>query len=335
MKTAIFSTKDYELPFFEEANEQFEHELTYLEARLSPETVELAKDYPCVCAFVSDELDREVIDGLAASDTRLISLRSAGFNHVDLEAAAEHDITVVRVPAYSPNAVAEHAVTLMLALNRGVHRAYNRTRDGNFGLGGLMGSDMGPKTVGIIGTGKIGESAARILRGFGCRLLAFDPVVNETCKEMGVEYVELPQLLKESDIITIHCPLNPKTHHLIDMEAVDAMKRGAMLVNTSRGGVVETRAVIEGLKSGQIGHLGLDVYEEEDGIFFRDLSSHGIPDDLLARLVTFPNVIVTGHQAFFTREAVRSITEVTLQNIREVEETGSCDNEVSAKENTQ
>jgi D-lactate dehydrogenase len=334
MKTAIFSTKDYERPFFEKANEAFGHELTFLEARLTAETVELARDFPCVCVFVSDALDREVIEGLARSATKVIALRSAGFNHVDLKAAAEHGIMVVRVPAYSPDAVAEHAVCLMLSLNRAIHRASNRTRDGNFDLTGLMGSDMRRKTAGIIGTGKIGEATARILRGFGCRLLAFDPVVNDACREMGVEYVDLPDLLAQSDILTIHCPLNPKTHHLIDKEAVAKMKRGAMLINTSRGGVVETEAVIGGLKNGQIGHLGLDVYEEEEGIFFRDLSGQGIPDDQLARLVTFPNVIITGHQAFFTREAVQSITEVTLQNIRAVEENGACDNEVSAKENT-
>lgn len=331
MKTAIFSTKNYERPFFEQANEAFEHDLTYFEPRLSSETAELAKDFPCICAFVSDRLSREVLERLAGMGTRLIALRSAGFNNVDLEAAAEQGITVVRVPAYSPEAVAEHAVTLMLCLNRGVHRAYNRVREGNFGLGGLMGFNMEGKTVGILGTGKIGESAASILRGFGCRLIAFDPVINKRCTELGVEYVELSSLFHQSDIITIHCPLNPKTHHLIDRSAIESMKQNVMLINTSRGGVVQTEAVIEGLKRKKIGYLGLDVYEEEEAVVFRDLSGEGIPNDRLARLVTFPNVLITGHQAFFTREAVENITEVTLQNITAIEQNGFSENEVRAE----
>lgn len=334
MKTAIFSTKDYERPFFEEANKEFGHDLTYLESRLTRETTDLAKDFPCVCAFVSDRLDRQVVEELAEAGTKAIALRSAGFNHVDLEAADEKGIKVARVPAYSPQAVAEHAVALMLSLNRRIHRAYNRVREGNFGLSGLMGFDVGSKTVGIIGTGKIGEATARILQGFGCRLVAFDPVENDACKEMGVEYLELEEVWRRSDIITIHCPLNPDTHHLIGPSAVEAMKEGVMLINTSRGAVVDTSAVIKGLKSKKIGQLGLDVYEEEEGMFFRDLSEQGIPDDALARLVTFPNVIVTGHQAFFTHEAVEGIVRVTLQNISDIEEKGSSENEVNAEEHT-
>lgn len=330
MQVAVFSTHSFDRRFLQEANEQHSHELTFLEPRLTVETAPLAEGFPAICAFVNDRLHREVLERLAAGGTRLIALRSAGFNNVDLEAADELNFTVVRVPAYSPYAVAEHTVGLMLALNRKVNRAYNRVREGNFSLEGLLGFDLHGRTVGIVGTGKIGEVLAGIMRGFGCRLLAFDPQVNEACEALGVEYVSLEQLFAEADIISLHCPLTPQTHHLIDRDAVAQMKPGAMLINTSRGAVIDTAAVIEGLKSGRIGYLGLDVYEEEADVFFRDLSDRVLQDDQLARLLTFPNVIVTGHQAFFTEEALRNIAETTLGNIADVEQGRRCPNCVTA-----
>lgn len=331
MKTIVFSVQDYERPFFENLNGDYGHEMTYIEARLTSDTVKLVKDHDCLCAFVNDDLGGENLKTLAERGVKLIALRSAGFNHVDLEAAGEHGLKVVRVPAYSPHAVAEHTLCLMMALNRKVHRAYNRVREGNFALHGLMGFDVHGKTAGIVGTGKIGECVAEILKGFGCRLLAFDPVVNPDCEKLGVEYVELDRLLKESDIVTLHCPLTPDTERLIDAEAIGKMKDGVQIVNTSRGGVVDTGAVIKALKKEKIGSLALDVYEEEDDLFFRNLSDKVIQDDQLARLLTFPNVIVTGHQAFFTHEALHAIVDTTLSNIREVEEKGECGNEVSAE----
>lgn len=243
--------------------------------------------------------------------TRLIALRSAGFNHVDLAAAQRLGLTVARVPAYSPHAVAEHAVGMILALNRRLHRACNRTREGDFSLDGLLGFDLAGKTVGVVGTGQIGQVFARIMAGFGCRLLAFDPFPQAA---LGVTYVPLPALLAQSDIVSLHCPLNADTHHLIDASALASMKMGAMLINTSRGGLIDSPALIDALKSGQLGHLGLDVYEEEADLFFEDRSADVLQDDVLARLLTFPNVIVTAHQAFFTREALAGIADTTLAN---------------------
>ena len=331
MKTIIFSTQDYERPFFETLNKDHGHDLTYIEAQLTADTASLARDHACVCVFVNDTLDAKTIELLAEEGVKLIALRSAGFNHVDLEAAGEHGLKVVRVPAYSPHAVAEHTLCLMMALNRKVHRAYNRVREGNFALNGLMGFDVHGKTVGIIGTGKIGECVAEILKGFGCRLLGFDVAKNPDCEKLGMEYTDLDTLFKASDIVTLHCPLTPDTEHLIDEQAIGKMKKGVQIVNTSRGGVVDTSAVIQALKSEKIGSLGLDVYEEEGDFFFRNLSDKVIQDDQLARLLTFPNVIVTGHQAFFTHEALHAIVETTLANIRQVEKDGECENEVFAE----
>jgi D-lactate dehydrogenase len=263
---------------------------------------------------VNDRLSAEVVATLAENGVRLLTLRSAGFNHVDLRATARHGITVARVPAYSPHAVAEHAVGLILTLNRHLHRAFNRVREGNFSLDGLLGFDLHGRTVGVVGTGRIGAIFCRIMAGFGCRLLAHDPYPSEDAIAAGAAYVELSELLRDSDIITLHLPLTPTTHHLIDTAAVQRMKPGAMLINTSRGGLVDTVAVIEGLKSGRIGALGLDVYEEEADLFFEDLSSTVIQDDVFARLLTFPNVLITGHQGFFTAEALRNIAETTLAN---------------------
>lgn len=315
MRVAFFSAKPYDRRAFARANEAYGHDLHFLEPRLTRETVPLAEGFPCVCAFVNDRLDREVLAALAEGGTRLVALRSAGFNHVDLEAAEELGMTVARVPAYSPHAVAEHAVGLILGLNRRIHRAYARVREGNFALDGLMGFDLHGRTVGVVGTGQIGEVFCRIMHGFGCRLLAHDLAPNPACVALGVEYVELDTLLGESDIISLHAPLTPDTYHLIDENAVRAMRPGAMLINTSRGALVDARALIEGLKSGRIGFLGLDVYEEEGDLFFEDLSDRVIQDDVFVRLMTFPNVIITGHQAFFTEDAVGSIAETTLANV--------------------
>lgn len=265
---------------------------------------------------------------LPKGGTKLIALRSAGFNHVDLAAANKSSMQIVRVPAYSPYAVAEHAVALILSLNRKVHRAYNRVREGNFSIEGLLGFDLHGATVGVVGTGRIGAIFARIMHGFGCQLLGYDAYHNPTCLELGLEYVSMPELMANSDIISLHCPLTPDTHHLINDEAIAQLKTGTMLINTSRGGLIDTQAAIDGLKSGAIGYLGIDVYEQEADLFFEDLSNEVIQDDTFQRLLTFPNVIVTGHQAFFTNQALANIAETTLANITEFEQSGSCANEV-------
>lgn len=324
MKVAVFSSKSYDREFLDSANAAANagHELSYFEVKLNLQSAVLAAGHEAVCAFVNDQLDRNVLEKLAAQDTKLVALRSAGFNHVDLEAAYDLDIRVGRVPAYSPQAVAEHTVALILSLNRKIHKAYARVREGNFALEGLLGFDLSGRSVGIVGTGKIGLCMARIMRGFGCQLLAFDPHPDPELEELGGRYVELSELLSSSDIISLHCPLNPATHHLIDRSAIDQMKPGVMVINTSRGAVVDTKAMIAGLKSGKIGYLGLDVYEEESDLFFENLSDQTIQDDVFARLLTFPNVLITGHQAFFTREAMSSIAQTTIGNISSFERTG-------------
>jgi len=314
VKIAIFSTKPYDREALVAANRRHGHDLSFFEARLQPSTAGLAHGFEAICPFVNDELSAPVIRTLADGGVRLLTLRSAGFNHVDLEAAREADVSVVRVPAYSPHAVAEHAVGLILALNRKFHRAYARVREGNFALQGLLGFDLHGKTVGVVGTGRIGVVFARIMSGFGCRILAHDPHPSDEVTALGGTYVPLGDLLAQADIVALHLPLTPATRHLIDGAAVALMKEGAMLINTSRGGLVDTRAVIEGLKSERIGALGLDVYEEEEELFFEDLSDTVIHDDVFARLLTFPNVLITGHQGFFTREALDNIAEVTLAN---------------------
>jgi D-lactate dehydrogenase len=286
---------------------------------LNEETVSLAAGFEAVCVFVNDQVNAAVIATLESLGVRLIALRCAGYNNVDLSAAKKHGVTVVRVSAYSPYAVAEHTIALMLALNRKLHRAYNRVREGNFALDGLVGFDMHGKTVGVIGTGQIGTVVARILIGFGCPTLAFDPFPNATCRSLGVRYVELNQLFAESDIITVHCPLTPENKHLINGQALEKMRKDVMLINTSRGALLDTVAIVEGLKSGGIGYLGLDVYEEEEEIFFEDRSGLILGDDVFARLLTFPNVIITGHQAFFTREALLNIAATTIDNITKFE----------------
>lgn len=317
MKIAVYSSKPYEKPFIDAANADGAgagHELIYLDARLSPTTTDLARGVPVVSIFVGDDASAPVLRALHAGGTRLLALRSAGFNHVDVAEAERLGLAVARVPAYSPYAVAEHAVGLMLTLNRKFHRAYARVREQNFALDGLMGFDMHGKTAGVVGTGKIGEATCAILRGFGCRVLAFDPVKNPACVAMGVEYVPLERLYAASDIVTLHCPLTPQTKHLVNAAALAAMKPGVMLINTSRGAVVDSRALIAALKRGHVGSVGLDVYEEEGDLFFKDLSDQVVHDDVFVRLMTFPSVLITAHQGFFTREACEAIARTTIDN---------------------
>ncbi|PHN20437.1 2-hydroxyacid dehydrogenase [Pseudomonas sp. ICMP 561] len=315
MRTLIFSSQTYDRDSFLAARLPESLQLHFQPARLTMETAALADGHEVVCAFINDDLSATVLERLAAGGTRLIALRSAGYNHVDLPTAQKLGISVVRVPAYSPHAVAEHAVALILALNRRLHRAYNRTRDGDFSLHGLTGFDLVGKTVGIVGTGQIGATFAKIMSGFGCELLAYDPFPNPHVEALGARYLILEELLQQSQIISLHCPLTPATRHLINARSLATMQRGAMLINTGRGALVDTPALSEALKSGQLGYLGLDVYEEEALLFFEDRSDHPLQDDVLARLLTFPNVIVTAHQAFLTHEALGAIAQTTLDNI--------------------
>lgn len=331
MRVAVYSTRPYDREAIERANTQRRHAFVYLEARLDASTVATAAGADAVCAFVNDHLDAEVLGGLQRLGVRLLVLRCAGFNHVDLAAAAELGIAVGRVPEYSPHAVAEYTAALALTLNRKIHRAHARVREGNFALDGLLGFDLHGRTVGVVGTGKIGECFCRIMAGFGCHLLAFDPRPNPACEAIGARYVPLPELLAASDIVSLHCPLTPQTRHLIDAAALAGMKRGAMLINTSRGAVLDARAAIDALKSGTLGSLGLDVYEEEGDLFFRDLSAEVIHDDVFARLLTMPNVVVTGHQAFFTEDALAAIAGVTLANLDAFEATGTPAHPVSVE----
>jgi D-lactate dehydrogenase len=333
MKVAVFSTKPYDQAFLAAANAQHGHELHFFESHLTSETTVLAAGFPAVCIFINDSLNAEALAALARQGTRLLALRSAGFNHVDIAAAEKLGLTVVRVPAYSPHAVAEHTVALILTLNRKIHRAYARVREGNFALDGLLGFDLYGRTVGVVGTGKIGAIVAQIMHGFGCRMLAYDRVANPACEAIAVEYVSLESLLVASDIVTLHAPLTPETHHLIDAAAIAQLKPGAMLINTSRGALVDTEAIISGLKSGQIGYLGLDVYEQESDLFFEDLSNTVIQDDVFQRLLIFPNVIVTGHQAFFTETALKNIAETTLANLTDFEQGRPCVNQVKLPNN--
>ena len=326
----LFSTKPYDRDGFDAANRRLAspHDLVFLDARLERSTAELAAGADAVCAFVNDDLSAPVLEVLAAGGVRAVALRCAGFNNVDLEVATRLGLTVVHVPAYSPNAVAEHTLALILSLNRRIHRAYNRVRDGNFALDGLVGVDLAGKTAGVVGTGRIGAIVARLLWHLRCRVLAVDPFRDEHLLELGVEYVDLDRLLAESDIVTLNCPLTADTHHLIDAGAIGAMRRGAMLVNTGRGALIDTQAAIVGLKSGQIGSLALDVYEEEGDLFFEDRSEQIIDDDVFSRLLTFPNVLITAHQAFLTREALSAIAETTLSNVDSVVGEGPVRNEV-------
>jgi D-lactate dehydrogenase len=330
MKIAFFDTRGYDQAAFTAANADFGYDLTFLEPRLTRQTATLAAGFDAVCSFVSDQVDRPALELLRAGGVRLIALRSAGYNHVDLVAADELGLPVVRVPEYSPYAVAEHAVGLVLALNRKIHRAHARVREGNFSLEGLVGFDLHGKTIGLLGTGRIGCAAARIFAGFGCRVLAFDPRPNQELIQTGVSYVTLQQVYREADVISLHVPLTPETHHLIGADALAQMKPGAMLINTGRGALIDSRALVTALKNGHLGFAGLDVYEEEEGLFFADLSDRVLQDDVLARLLTFPNVLITAHQGFLTREALGNIASTTLCNVQAFERGTPLQNQVRA-----
>jgi D-lactate dehydrogenase len=326
MKIAIFDTHKFEKSYFETANQQprahssTPHRITWLDARLNSQTARLAVGHDAVGSFVNDRVDAETCSQLAALGVRLIALRCAGTNHVDLQAARLHKLQVVRVPEYSPHAVAEHAVALLLTLNRKIHRAHNRVREMNFSLDGLVGFDLYKKTVGVIGVGRIGQVFAQIMSGFGTEVLLFDPQTPTAfAAKVGARVTSLEELLQRSDVISLHCPLNEQTRHMLDAQRFYQMKPGAMIVNTGRGALIETRALIQALKSGRLGGAALDVYEEEAGVFFEDLSERGVNDDQLARLLTFPNVLITSHQAFLTHEALTAIAQTTLQSLDEFE----------------
>jgi len=331
MKMLFFDTHPFEKEAFEKANTALKHEIHFVEPRLIESTALLAKDYPCVCAFANDRLNYEVLRILQRGGTKLLALRSAGFNHVDLKAAKELSLRVVRVPEYSPYAIAEHVVAMIQTLNRKTHKAYNRVREGNFSLDGLVGFDLHGKTIGIIGTGRIGAVLARIMTGFGCRVLLHDLKSDANLVgELHCQYTELKEIFQQSDIISLHVPLNPETKHFIDDNALTMMKKGVMLINTGRGALIDTKALIRALKTGQVGYAGLDVYEEEEGVFFQDLSGQILGDDTLARLLTFPNVLITSHQGFLTHQALSNIAETTLQNVTEFEAGEKLKNEVGA-----
>jgi D-lactate dehydrogenase len=333
MKVALFSTKSYDKEYFNRFNTGTGQHLSYFDASLNTDTVVLTKGFDAVCLFVNDKADKETMQQLAANGIKLIALRCAGFNNVDLDAATKTNIKVVRVPAYSPQAVAEHAVALILTLNRKTHKAYNRVRESNFSLEKLTGFNLYGKTVGAVGTGKIGQAFCRIMLGFGCKVIAYDMMPSDEMKKAGVEYKTMDELLQQSDIISLHCPLSPETHHLMNKKAFAKMKKGAMLINTSRGAVIDTQDAIDALKDEQLGYLGIDVYEQEEKLFFKDLSGSIIPDDMISRLIMFPNVLITSHQGFFTKEALEQIATVTLDNISAFEKGKPLENEVALVKN--
>ncbi len=313
MRILFYSTQAYDIESFDSANKDYAFELSYVEAHLNEQTALLANGYEAVCVFVNDSVNAEVLRILSEIGVKYLALRCAGFNNVDLFAAKKYNIKVVRVPEYSPYAVAEHSCALILTLNRKTHKAYNRTRDANFKINGLKGFDLAAKTIGIIGCGRIGQVAAKIFNGFGMKVVVYDPYYQDSL-EFATK-VSFEELLSCSDIVSLYCPLNKETKHLIDAQAIKQMKDGVMIINTSRGALVDTKAVIAGLKSGKIGYLGIDVYEEEAGVFFEDHTDMIMQDEVLARLLTFPNVLVTGHQAFFTTEALSQIAATTLANL--------------------
>jgi D-lactate dehydrogenase len=318
MRVTFFSSKPYDREYFNKQNEKFGFELNYYETHLGPHIISAVEKTDAVCVFVNDRVNAQVISELSRKGVKVIALRCAGFNNVDLDSARANDMRVCRVPAYSPEAVAEHAVAMLLTLNRKTHKAYNRVREQNFSLNGLLGFDVHHKTVGVIGTGNIGKAFCKIMLGFGCNVIAYDVVINRELESLGVNYVQLPDLVKSSHIISLHCPLNDQTHHIINKESIALMRTGVMLINTSRGGLIDTKSVIDALKLKQLGYLGIDVYEQEEKLFFRDLSTSIIEDDTIQRLMSFPNVLVTAHQAFFTAEALHQIAEITLSNIKDL-----------------
>ncbi|MEJ5188283.1 MAG: 2-hydroxyacid dehydrogenase [Breznakiellaceae bacterium] len=328
IRVAFFDTKPYDEEYFEAHRAEYPIDIKYFPMKLGPDTAALTAGYDAVCAFVNDEIDKTTAEILTKEGIELIALRCAGYNNVDLQ-AVWGKIHVVRVPAYSPHAVAEHTVALLLTLNRKIHKAYIRTREGNFSLTGLVGFDLYGKTAGIVGTGQIGRITAEILRGFGMEVLATDPYPQEAwAQERGIRYVGRDELFERADVISLHCPLTPENRHLINAEAISRMKRGVIILNTGRGALIDSRALIEGLKTNTIGGAALDVYEEEDKYFFEDHSDRVIQDDVLARLLTFPNVLITGHQAFLTREALEAIARTTLSNIQLYFEKGELPNEI-------
>ncbi|NMP26777.1 2-hydroxyacid dehydrogenase [Rahnella sp. SAP-1] len=330
MKLAVYGTKSYDRKYLELVNEQYHYELVFFDFMLSKHTAKTAVGCDAVCIFVNDDGSREVLTELASMGIKILALRCAGFNNVDLDAAKELGIQVVRVPAYSPEAVAEHAVGMMLCLNRHIHRAYQRTREANFSLEGLTGFNMYQRTAGIIGTGKIGVATMRILKGFGMRILAFDPYPNPQALDLGAEYVDLKTLYAQSDVISLHCPLTPENHYMLNKDSFSQMKDGVMIVNTSRGGLLDASAAIDALKQQKIGALGMDVYENERDLFFEDKSNEVVLDDVFRRLSSCHNVLFTGHQAFLTSEALTSISETTLLNVTQLSHHENCPNLVTA-----
>lgn len=328
MRIGFFSAKHYDMQHFNRTNAAFDAQIEYFDYRLCMQTVKLAEGFEVVCAFVNDSLCEEVLVELAKGGTKIIAMRCAGFNNVDLVAAKRLGMQVVNVPAYSPKSVAEHTVALMLTLNRKIHKAYQRTRDANFSLEGLVGFNMFGKTVGVIGTGKIGVATIKVLLGFGCKVIAFDPYPNPAVEALDVEYQDLDTIYATSDIISLHCPLTPDNHHLLNKDSFAKMKPGVMVINTSRGGLLNAFDAMEALKLGQIGALGLDVYENEKELFFEDKSNQIIQDDVFRRLSACHNVIFTGHQAFLTEEALGAIANTTLSNVQAVLAGKRCGNEL-------
>lgn len=316
MKIAVFSTKAYDQDYFETYNTNYHFDFTFFETALNANTAKITTGFNVVCVFVNDTVDKETIKVLSENGVGLIALRCAGYNNVDIEFAKQHNLKVVRVPAYSPEAVAEHAMALILTLNRKTHKAYNRVREGNFSLKNLIGFNLHGKTVGVIGTGQIGTAFCKVAKGFGSKIIAYDIAQNPELLNLGVNYVSLEEVFKQSDIISLHCPLNPHTKHIIDKASIAIMKDGVMIINTSRGALIDTPDVIEGLISNKVGYLGIDVYEQEENLFFEDLSEHIIKDEIILRLMSFPNVLITSHQAYFTKEAMDKITTTTLENIK-------------------
>ncbi|WP_296704719.1 2-hydroxyacid dehydrogenase [Algoriphagus sp.] len=332
MKVACFSTKSYDQESFDRILPEHGHKFTYLEAKLDKHTVSLAEGFDAVCTFVNDHLDETILKKLAALRVKKIVLRCAGYNQVDLKIAEELEFKICRVPAYSPEAVAEHAFALILSLSRKTHKAYNRVRDNNFSLEGLSGFNLFGKTIGVIGTGAIGTAFCRIALGFGCKVLAYDLIENKELKTLGIEYVTLDELLSLSQIISLHCPLTPGTKHMINSTTLRQMPDGVMLINTSRGALIETKSVIKALKNRKVGYLGIDVYEQEEDLFFRNLSEEILLDEQISRLMTFPNVLITGHQAFLTKEALAQIAKTTLENLDQMEQNKELINEIKFSE---
>jgi D-lactate dehydrogenase len=315
MRVTVFSSQDYDRHFLMAACPDYIH-FDFQDAKLNAQTAILAKDADAVCVFVNDCVDKAVIDQLCSFDVKHVALRCAGYNNVDIDYAKQSKLLVSRVPAYSPQAVAEHTIALVMSLNRKLHKAYSRVKEGNFDLNGLLGFNLCDKTVGVIGTGKIGQAVCHILLGFGCKVLCCDPDTNATLEKAGCTYIDFDSLVAQSDVITLHCPLTPDTHHLINETSINKMKAGVMLINTSRGKLIDTKAAISGIKSQKIGYLGLDVYEMEEDLFFKNRSSEIISDDVFQRLLTFPNVMITGHQGFFTQQALEQISHTTIDNLQ-------------------